>query len=82
MSYGVSITVTYKVTIENKTTKTERPYFFNPDTASGVKDLITQTAQNAKNLGAEISKVEVINEQGNQHRKLTDGEILDLLLTK
>lgn len=82
MSYGVSITVTYKVTIENKTPKTEGPYFFNPDTASGVKDLITQTAQNAKNLGAEISKVEVINEQGNQHRKLTDGEILDLLLTK
>jgi hypothetical protein len=95
MSYGVSITVKYTETTTNGTITKETNYIFHVDTASSAKDLITQTASNAKNMNdenitAEVTKVAVTEEHkgsytspfNGSYKELTDGEILDLLLTK
>jgi hypothetical protein len=86
MSYGVTITVEYKETNPTGTNSKINFYSFHVDTASGVKDLITQTATNANGINAQVKKVEVIKEtpdwRTNPYRNLTDGEILELLLTK
>jgi hypothetical protein len=86
MSYGVQITVKYSETTTNGTITTERDYSFHVDTASNACDLITETAKNAKEMGAIVLKVKVTEENPNSYenpyRNLTDGEILELLLTK
>jgi hypothetical protein len=86
MSYGVTITVKYTETNPTGTNSKINFYSFHVDTASGVKDLITQTASNANGMNAKVEKVEVIEEtsdwKNNPYRNLTDGEILELLLTK
>ena len=86
MSYGVSITVKYsEITLTGTITK-ETNYNFHVDTASGASDLISQTAKNAKEMNAVVQEVKVTEENQNSYenpyRKLSDGEILDLLLTK
>jgi hypothetical protein len=95
MSYGVSITVKYTETTSTGTITKETNYNFHVDTASSAKDLITQTASNAKNMTnenvtAQVTKVAVTDETkgsftspfNGSYKELTDGEILDLLLTK
>ena len=86
MSYGVSITVKYTETTATGTITKETNYNFHVDTASSASSLISDTAKNAKEMNAVIEKVEVTEENqysyDKPYRKLTDGEILDLLLTK
>jgi hypothetical protein len=86
MSYGVSITVKYSETTSTGTITKETNYNFHVDTASGASDLITETAKNAKGMNAKVEKVKVTEENPysyeNPYRNLTDGEILELLLTK
>jgi hypothetical protein len=86
MSYGVQITVKYTETTSNGTITTERDYSFHVDTATNACDLITETAKNAKEMGATVLKVKVTEENPNSYenpyRNLSDSEILDLLLTK
>jgi len=86
MSYGVQITVKYTETTSNGTITTERDYSFHVDTATNACDLITETAKNAKEMGATVLKVKVTEENPNSYenpyRNLSDGEILELLLTK
>jgi hypothetical protein len=86
MSYGVSITVKYTETTSTGTITKETNYNFHVDTASGASDLISQTAKNAKEMNAIVQEVKVTEENQNSYenpyRKLTDGEILELLLTK
>ncbi len=86
MSYGVSITVKYSETTYTGTITKETNYNYHADTAEGVSTLITLTASNAKGMSATIKKVEVTEENQNSsqnpYRKLSDSEILDLLLTK
>jgi lipopolysaccharide biosynthesis protein len=95
MSYGVSITVKYTETTSTGTITKETNYNFHVDTASNASDLISQTAKNAKemkaeNVTAEVTKVAVTDERkgsfispfNGSYKELTDGEILDLLLTK
>ena len=86
MSYGVQITVKYTETTSTGTTTTTRNYSFHVDTAKSASDLITETASNAKGMNATVEKVEVTEENQysyeNPYRNLTDGEILELLLTK
>ena len=95
MSYGVSITVKYTETTSTGTTTKETNYNFHVDTASSAKELITQTASNAKTMTnkdvtAVVTKVAVTEENkgsytspfNGSYKELTDGEILDLLLTK
>ena len=86
MSYGVSITVKYSETTSTGTITKETNYNFHVDTASGASDLISQTAKNAKGMNATVEKVEVTEENPfsyeNPYRNLSDGEILELLLTK
>ena len=89
MSYGVSITVQYVNPYDTTITK-ETNYNFHSDTASSVSSLITDTAKNAKEMKAKVIKVTVTNETkgsytsplNGSYKELTDGEILDLLLTK
>ena len=90
MSYGVSITVKYSETTSTGTITKETNYNFHVDTASGASDLITQTAKNAKGMNAEVVKVAVTDENkgsytspfNGSYKELSDGEILELLLTK
>ena len=82
MSYGVKLTVQYKETITQEGTTKETTYFFHVDAPHQVSELITQTAQNAKNMNAKVSEVGVTDETSNTYRNLSDSEILDLLLTK
>lgn len=95
MSYGVQITVKYTETTSNGTVTTERNYSFHVDTATSAKELITETAANTKkmtdeNVTAEIKKVAVTEESkgsytspfNGSYKELSDGEILELLLTK
>ena len=86
MSYGVAITVKYSETTSTGTITKETNYHFHVDTASNASDLITKTASNAKGMNAKVEKVEVTEENPysyeNPYRNLTDGEILELLLTK
>jgi len=86
MSYGVSITVKYSETTSTGTITKETNYNFHVDTASGASDLISQTAKNAKEMNAVVQEVKVTEENQNSYenpyRKLSDGEILELLLTK
>jgi len=86
MSYGVSITVKYSETTSTGTITRETNYNFHVDTASSASDLIAKTASNAKGMSATVKKVEVTeenqNSSQNHYRKLSDSEILDLLLTK
>ena len=86
MSYGVSITVKYTETTSTGTITKETNYNFHVDTASGASDLISQTANNSKEMNAVVQEVKVTEENQNSYenpyRKLTDGEILELLLTK
>ena len=95
MSYGVSITVKYSETTSTGTITKETNYNFHVDTASSASDLISQTAKNAKemkseNVTAEVTKVAVTDETkgsyvspfNGSYKELTDGEILELLLTK
>jgi hypothetical protein len=87
MSYSVSIVVKYTETSSTGTKSKESLYSFHVDTASGVKDLITQTASNANGMNAQVKRVEVLKEtpdnwKEHPYRYLTDGEILELLLTK
>jgi len=89
MSYGVSITVQYVNPYDTTITK-ETNYIFHVDTASGASSLITDTAKNAKEMKGKVVKVTVTNETkgsytspfNGSYKELTDGEILDLLLTK
>jgi hypothetical protein len=85
-SYGVSITVEYTETTSTGKIINKRTYSFHVDTATNASDLITKTAQNAKEMNATVQKVEVTEENPysyeNPYRNLTDGEILELLLTK
>ena len=64
----------------------ETTYNFHVDTASSASDLISQTARNAKEMSATVEKVKVTEENQNSYEnpygKLSDREILDLLLTK
>ena len=86
MSYGVSITVKYTETTSTGTITKETNYNFHVDTASGASDLISQTAKNAKEMNATFQEVKVTEENQNSYenpyRKLSDSEILELLLTK
>ena len=86
MSYGVSITVKYTETTSTGTITKETNYNFHVDTASGASDLISQTAKNAMEMNATVQEVKVTEENQNSYenpyRKLSDGEILELLLTK
>jgi hypothetical protein len=90
MSYGVSITVKYSETTSTGTITKETNYNFHVDTASSASSLITDTAKNAKEMNAEVVKVAVTDERkgsytspfNGSYKELTDGEILDLLLTK
>ena len=86
MSYGVSITVKYTETTSTGTITKETNYNFHVDTASSAKELITQTASNAKGMNAVVEKVKVTEENPysyeKPYRNLSDSEILDLLLTK
>jgi hypothetical protein len=90
MSYGVSITVKYSETTSTGTITKETNYNFHVDTAQGASSLITETAKNAKGMNAEVVKVAVTDENkgsytspfNGSYKELTDGEILELLLTK
>jgi hypothetical protein len=86
MSYGVSITVKYTETTSTGTITKETNYNFHVDTASSASDLIRKTAENAKGMNATVEQVKVTEENQysyeNPYRNLTDGEILELLLTK
>jgi hypothetical protein len=90
MSYGVSITVKYSETTSTGTITKETNYNFHVDTASNASDLISQTAKNAKEMKAEVVKVAVTDERkgsyespfNGSYKELSDGEILELLLTK
>ena len=86
MSYGVSITVKYSETTSTGTITKETNYNFHVDTASSASDLISQTAKNAKEMNATVQEVKVTEENQNSYenpyRKLSDSEILELLLTK
>ena len=86
MSYGVTITVEYTETTSTGTIKNKRTYSFHVDTASGASSLITETAKNAKGMNATVEDVKVTEENPysyeNPYRNLSDGEILELLLTK
>jgi hypothetical protein len=86
LTYGVSITVKYKETSSTGTISKETNYHFHVDTATNASDLITKTAENAKGMNATVAKVEVTEENQNSYenpyRKMSDSEILELLLTK
>jgi hypothetical protein len=85
-SYGVSITVKYSETTSTGTITKETNYNFHVDTAENASDLIRKTAENAKGMNAKVEQVKVTEENQysyeNPYRNLTDGEILELLLTK
>lgn len=85
-SYGVSITVKYSETTSTGTITKETNYNFHVDTAENASDLIRKTAENAKGMNATVEKVKVTEENQysyeNPYRNLSDGEILELLLTK
>lgn len=84
-TYGVSITVRTTETTEQGTKTTETKYNFHVSSTKDIKDLVNETVSNAT-----VSNLEVTEETAptytspfnGSYRKLSDSEILGLLLTK